>query len=593
MLWTLDNQHKMYKYKNYIREKYTVPIIKILKGIEKIIPLTTYRLQEPCSLYAYKNYVSMLILGTELALHYNPLFETVFFSPHLCDQQIRSLTGYKYPYDYEIKLFKHFTNKSLTLVSKGYNIKSNNKLFTDIPYRYSLYKPSKKLQKVLNDCMKDPVFLLYDTEKLDFGIKEINVYDFFGRKYPTKQAIVRENPIYTRRRIEHFVTKETIKSCGLDSAFLKEEKYIKPKQKNKTVSMPVQLIPEQFNILEKEFLQDLEENNSVSSYNKLVCLQHIADNIEEDMYITQYKEIDSGRLYDSNLQRLDSKSRDALLNGNGLRYISVDIKGGTGTIWYNIARRIGLDEVNMNNMRLFAEDPDTYRYQIAESLYMTASMSEKCSLVTLEKFVKKAINMVGYGAKMTPSAIQANLHNMGKGKVKPLSIVQACLDLGISTGYAYRITQNQQFMILVFELKYAQSKAIEHFRINNTNTYSNTLGKTVTVTASKRGFSAFGKIVAHIYQGAEAEILRAVMKYPVNGTPIASIKGAVGLLVHDGYYLSTDVFMAMLKNPLERHVRKLTGYNVTYSYEAKGIKSNNPKDLMEKLTKSYRTLDND
>ena len=570
-----------------------MPTIKILKGIEKIVPLTTYKHLDQCSPHTYRNYVSMLLLGTELALHYNPLFSFMFFSPHFCDQQIQNLTNLKDPYQYGLKLFKNFTKKSLSLVSKGYNIKSK-KMLTDIPYRYSIYKPSQKLQKVINECMKDPVFLLYDTERLAFGTKKITIYEFFGRTYPSIKSILEEKPFYTRRRLEKLVTKKETIIHGLDAAFIGEEKYTRPKQLPKTTSILVQLIPEQFVVLEEELLRILEKENSLSAYNKLVCLEHIANNMEANgMYTTNYKEIDSGRLYDGYMQRLDSDFRERIMNGNGLKYVSVDIKGGTGSIWYNIAKRIGLPENHMCNLRLFADDPDTYRGQIANDLYMSASVFEKTSLDIISKFVKQAINMVGYGARISPSAILANIEKMNIGKAKPLSIVKACLDLNLPVTYAYNITQSRKFMSLIVDLKYVQSKAIGYFRINNTNTYSNTLGKTITVTASKRGFSAFGKIVAHIYQGAEAEILRAVMKYPVNGTPIASIKGAVGLLVHDGYYLSTDVFMAMLKNPLERHVRKLTGYNVTYSYEAKGIKSNNPKDLMEKLTKSYRTLDND
>lgn len=569
-----------------------MPTIKILKGVEKIVPLTTYKHLDQCSPHAYRNYVSMLLLGTELALHYNPLFGFMFFSPHFCDQQIQNLTNLKDPYQYGLKLFKNFTKKSLSLISKGYNIKSK-KMLTDIPYRYSIYKPSQKLQKVINECMKDPVFLLYDTEKLSFENKKVITYEFFGRNYPSIKSILEEKPFYTRRRLEKLVTKKETIIHGLDAAFIGEEKYTRPKQLSKTTSIPVQLIPEQFNVLEEELLHILEKENSLSAYNKLVCLEHIANNMEANgMYTTNYKEIDSGRLYDSYMQRLDSDIRERIMNGNGLNYVSVDIKGGTGSIWYNIAKRIGLSENHMCNLRLFADNPDTYRGQIANDLYMSASAFEKTSLDTISKFVKQAINMVGYGARISPSAILANIEKMNIGKAKPLSIVKACMDLNLPVTYAYNITQSRKFMSLIVDLKYVQSKAIEYFRINKSDTYTNTMGKTITVT-SKRGVSAFGKLVAHIYQGAEAEILHAVMSYKVNGTPIASINGAIGLLVHDGYYLSTNVFAEMVHNPLEQHVKNVTGYDIHYTYEAKGLKGNNPLELMEKLTKLHESIDND
>lgn len=569
-----------------------MPTIKILKGIEKIVPLTSYKHLDQCSPHAYRDYVSMLLLGTELALHYNPMFGSMFFSPHFCDQQIQNLTNLKNPYQYGLKLFKNFTKKSLSLVSKGYNIKSK-KILTDIPYRYSIYKPSQKLQKVINECMEDPVFLLYDTERLTFGTKKITTYEFFGRNYPSIKSILEEKPFYTRRRLEKLVTKKETIIHGLDSAFIGEEKYIKPKQLSKTASFPVQLNPEQFIVLEDELLHILEKENSLSAYNKLVCLKHIADNMEANgMYTTNYKEINSGRLYDSYIQRLDSDFRERIMNGNGLKYISVDIKGGTGSIWYNIAKRIGLSEQYMCNLRLFADNPDAYREQIANDLYMSASVFEKTTLDEINKFVKQAINMVGYGARISPSAILANIEKMNIGKIKPLSIVKACMDLNLPVTYAYNITQSRKFMSLIVDLKYVQNKAIEYFRVNKSDTYINTMGKTITIT-SKRGVSVFGKLVAHIYQGAEAEILHAVMDYKVNGTPISSINGAIGLLVHDGYYLSTNVFVEMVRNPLEQHVKNVTGYDIHYTYEAKGLKGNNPLGLMEKLTKAYRTLDNE
>ena len=295
-------------------------------------------------------------------------------------------------------------------------------------------------------------------------------------------------------------------------------------------------------------IKEYELQYGTNNKTPLHIINNILQNINSDGTYTQYYHSGlHGRLYmhGYNLQLLNEKYREYVLN----EYYDVDIRAATYSILWNYAKEYGIHEDDMPTITEYVTNVDLFRQTILKDLQIYDKN------VTL-KYVKDILNAYAFGARMTESLVMYDINHNTKYSI-PV----------VTNGYSLKetplnIVTNKKVQALALELKSIAKKLI-YKHTDKSGVITNCLGLKL-----QRGQHRlkYGVKLAHIYQGAEVRVLKTLMNYQFNGTPLIKIPNAIGLLLHDGLYIQKQIYNAICSTePFEIFLEKKLGYTLKFS----------------------------
>lgn len=415
------------------------------------------------------------------------------------------------------------------------------------------YAVTAKLDKIIDKIITNKSsYYGYDLEKIDSGCKMEKVYAYKGCIFPSYHDIVKTLPVKfgeyaaALKAVKDNTNVYSIPKSGLDSAITNifDSRVFKNKFINSNdicVEHTAKISLDAVKTL-REYEMERAENKNVLHILNVIMMNANSNGT----YKQQYYRSSHGRLYQHgfSMQMLNSDYRDLILQD----YQDVDIKAATFSILWNYARENGIHDDKMPTLYRYTKEPDVFRATILKKLRYYDND------VTM-KYVKDVLNAIAFGARFNESRVLYDIKNHTKYSI-PVS-----LEGYENTETPLHIVSLNEITSLVEEVKYITKKLAKKFTDK-----SGALVNAKQLVLEHKTRMPYGKKLSHLYQGAEVRVLETIMKYPINGKKLIDIPYAVGLLLHDGFYIKKDI-VKTIDNilPLDLYIEKKLGYVLKFS----------------------------
>lgn len=272
--------------------------------------------------------------------------------------------------------------------------------------------------------------------------------------------------------------------------------------------------------------------------------------IDNKYFVTHYFKSEHGRYYaiGPSLQYLPKKYRDKVLS----EYTAVDINAATYSILRNYAREHNISDVEIPTIIEYVKDKKTFRDRLYQELKQEDDELEY-------DYIKYILNAIAFGANINEIYI---LNDIKTNKNKSIP-VQASGWTNISTPLnivAHPLVKNLQK-----EISYILKIVSENHKEKNGK-------KTCLINSCNQKLElsrkiSRGKKLAHLYQSIEADILLTLANYEIDGEKLLDKDGAIGLLLHDGLYIKTELYERIGTDRLTDLIKEKLNYTITMETE--------------------------
>ena len=274
----------------------------------------------------------------------------------------------------------------------------------------------------------------------------------------------------------------------------------------------------------------------------------------------KYIRKENGRFYGKqNIQNLNKELRKIVLS----KYQSVDMNCGVYSILLNIGKLNGYNG-KTTEIEQMVSDKKTYRKSLVdEELGITLSD------------VKEKLTMISFGCKMNPEKmLVSSEYEFFYGNDEFIRPYHTALYKNEDPERMVNISKwcNKPKVIELHNEIESLGKFMiqKYIRVNkdNTKTLHNCIGKTIEINKKTR--NTFGTKLAFIYQSEESRVLKSIYdNFKVGKRKLKHIRGAIGLLLHDGIYIHKDIIKKFddISEKMSEYVKNAFGYDIKYETE--------------------------